>query len=427
VKALGSDDRDGSNWQQAVGTVQAGLDRAAAKATATTPCEVWVAQGTYYPTLDASGVTPTNKPRTKTIKLRENVLLYGGFTGVETVRTERDYLAHQTILSGDLDVTGNLVDADNAYHVVTGTNGASIDGFTITLGNANTNDNSPSSNGGGMYNEGVSPTITNCTFTNNYGDTGGGMYNINSASPSIANCTFSANRANYGCAGLCILNRSSPKVKNCAFRKNDTTQNGGGVSIGNFSNPVIIGCAFEQNSAIHGAGLEIFGNSEPILRSCTFSGNVAAYRGGALNNIGASNSTIVNCTFSQNAADNGGAGIYLEDSSPIITNCVLWDNHAGSAKTVSSITVGSELLAPINAVVTYSDVEGGCTIADGCTTDATGNIDKNPQFDSSSTDGLLLGATSPCINAGNTEAAPTFDKLGNSRVGVADMGAYEYH
>ena len=75
--------------------------------------------------------------------------VYGGFAGTETARDQRNPAANVTILSGDIDnndsqtpiitdlttVTGNTT---NSYHVVTGgATGATLDGFTITAGNAN--------------------------------------------------------------------------------------------------------------------------------------------------------------------------------------------------------------------------------------------------------------------------------------------------
>ncbi len=77
--------------------------------------------------------------------------IYGGFAGTETARNQRDPATNLTVLSGDIDnndsqtpiitdlttVTGNTT---NSYHVVIGATGATLDGFTITAGNANADD-----------------------------------------------------------------------------------------------------------------------------------------------------------------------------------------------------------------------------------------------------------------------------------------------
>jgi len=73
------------------------------------------------------------------------VALYGGFYGTETTRTQRDWNANVTTLSGA---------SDNSYHVVTGTTGAALDGFTVTGGNASAGSGSGVF-GGGMYNGGA--------------------------------------------------------------------------------------------------------------------------------------------------------------------------------------------------------------------------------------------------------------------------------
>jgi len=72
-----------------------------------------------------------------------------------------------------------------AYHVVTGADNATLDGFTVTGGSANGTGNNGI--GGGMYNWYSSPTVTNCTFLSNSAwDGGGGMDNWYS-SPTVTN------------------------------------------------------------------------------------------------------------------------------------------------------------------------------------------------------------------------------------------------
>jgi hypothetical protein len=67
--------------------------------------------------------------RTATFQLVAGVALYGGFSGTEAELEERDIATHATILSGNLG-------SGKSCNVATGATGATIDGFTITGGNA---------------------------------------------------------------------------------------------------------------------------------------------------------------------------------------------------------------------------------------------------------------------------------------------------
>jgi len=102
----GDDGNNGLNWTTAKATVQAAIDAAAS---AGGPWEVWVAQGRYY----------------GPVTLRPDVAVYGGFTGVETEKEQRNWLAHETILS----LNAGSVTSDS-----TAEGPAVIDGFTIRGG-----------------------------------------------------------------------------------------------------------------------------------------------------------------------------------------------------------------------------------------------------------------------------------------------------
>ena len=124
--------------------------------------EIWVAAGTYRPTV--------SEDRTATLQLKTGVALYGGFAGTETLRSERDWATHVTTLSGDIGTLGDV--GDNSYHVVTssGTGATAVlDGFTITGGNANGPWRTDFKYifGGGMINIGGNPTVTNVIFSGN--------------------------------------------------------------------------------------------------------------------------------------------------------------------------------------------------------------------------------------------------------------------
>jgi parallel beta-helix repeat protein len=354
---------DGRTWAAAFKTLQEALD------VATTGEEIWVAAGTYYPT--------TGTARGETFQLLDGVAIYGGFDGTETLRGQRDWEVNVTTLSGDIGVSGD--DSDNAYHVVTGADNATLDGFTVTAGNAGY---SPSvTRGGGMYNYSSSPTVTNCVFSANSADEGGGMWNSslptltncmfsgnsasrgggmwNASSPTLTNCTFSGNSASLRGGGMYNDNsHSSPTLTNCTFSSNSADGNGGGMYNYFDASPTLTGCTFSGNWADDGGGIYNWHGASPTVTNCTFSGNSASYYygggiynggfstgvvtdcvfsgnfsatlGGGMHNSGSSSPTVMNCTFSANSADSSGGGMSNSSSLPTVTNCTFLGNSAGT-------------------------------------------------------------------------------------------------
>jgi len=262
---------DGSSWTDAYTDLQDALG------VASSGDEIWVATGTYKP-------TPTTE-RTVSFQLESGVALYGGFNGTETVREQRDWATNVTILSGDI---GTLNDnSDNTYHVVVGTDDATLDGFTITSGNADGTGNNGL--GGGMFNWDSSPTVANCTFSGNSAwDGGGGMFNWES-SLTVANCAFSGNSAGWG-AGMYNA-ESSPTVANCTFFSNSAGNGGGGMYNHDYSPATVTNCIFRSNSSNRdwGGGMHNH-KSSPTVTNCTFSSN----SGGGMLNWDSSSPTVTN-------------------------------------------------------------------------------------------------------------------------------------
>src|ERR1700752_3196366 len=94
---------DGSSWTDAYTDLNAAIAAASSG-------EIWVADGTYY-----TGISGNNAA---TFTLKNNVALYGGFDGNETMLSQRNPKVFLSILSGDQDFTGTPTSND-AYHVVT--------------------------------------------------------------------------------------------------------------------------------------------------------------------------------------------------------------------------------------------------------------------------------------------------------------------
>ena len=187
---------------------------------------------------------------------------------------------------------------------------------------------------------------------------------------------------------------------------NGSATNGGGMYNYNSSSPVVTNCTFSGNSAAYGGGMLNDINSPPTVTNCIFSDNSASMSGGGMYNQ-RSLTTVTNCTFSGNSATYGG-GMYSYDSTPVVTNCILWDGGGEIYNNTST------------PVVTYCDIQGGYT--------GTGNIDADPLFVGAGDYHLQPG--SPCIDVGNNAAPslPSTDFEGDPRIlnGVVDMGVDEY-
>jgi hypothetical protein len=228
ASALGQN--DGSSWANAFKDLQPAL------AAAVAGDEIWVAQGTYFPTL--------NTNRDSSFNLPSGVRLYGGFRGTESDLSQRDWAEHPTTLSGDIGVPGDST--DNSYTVVYLDNPDSltlVDGFLVESGTAwfvGLPATNPRNSGGGMYimgEEGEAyPTIRNCIFKHNNARYGGAVYingtNNGSAAPMFLNCVFERNTAAFG-AGVYRNGGSwverTPDFGGCSFLNNKVALRGGGV------------------------------------------------------------------------------------------------------------------------------------------------------------------------------------------------------
>ena len=112
-----------------------------------------------------------------------------------------------------------------------GMNGGGIDNLgTLTVSNSTFSGNSASTDGGGIYNDGVSLTVTNSTFSgNSAGSSGGGIYNSGAAT--ITNSTFSGNTSASGGGGIFHAS-GTLGVSNSTISGNSDSSSGGGIDNG---------------------------------------------------------------------------------------------------------------------------------------------------------------------------------------------------
>ena len=430
----------GSNWTHAYRDLQSALS-------ATTPGdEIWVAAGVYTP-----GTTINDS-----FSLVPGVALYGGFAATETLRTERDWLANPTILSGDIGgddthtngvvlTTTHLV-GDNSYHVIFAdatigpaiTETTVLDGFTITAGQANDNNNFPHDAGGGFHCAGngpgseCSPTLNNLIFSGNYAQGGGAIFNDGSnnglSNPTLSHVTFAGNSADFGGAMVNFgdSGTSSPSLSNVTFSGNSATLWGGAMynfgEVGN-SSPTLNNVSFSGNSASMWGGAMFndgtdSGNSSPTLTNVTFDDNWAFERGGAIYNDGGhsgnSSPTLNTVTFFNNATQFGGAMLNFGEhgiSSPTLHNVIFSGNSAsisgGAMLNFGEHGISSPTLHNVIFSGNTAASEGGAIINVG----GSGNGNSSPTLtnvtffgNSASDDGGAIinygdgGTSSPTLN-----------------------------
>lgn len=113
---------DGTSWATAYPTLQQAL--ADASTNAVPADEIWVARGTYI-SVSQSG---------SAFSLRDGVAIYGGFTGTEVRRDDRDEnpLTNETILTCDVSGSTAIVRAEGSGANLS--QFTELDGFSITGG-----------------------------------------------------------------------------------------------------------------------------------------------------------------------------------------------------------------------------------------------------------------------------------------------------
>lgn len=369
-----SGNNSGGSWENAITDLKIALD------IAEEGTEIWVAEGTYEPV--------QNGETNGTFLIKDGVRLYGGFTGTETLLDQRNWIIHETILSGE--INDNDILNDNVSHVVT-TIGTSIstvlDGFTIT-----------GASSGGLFNDGGSPTLNNLiikvnrTGINRNFPCGGGMINQD-GNPSLTNIVFEANfSGTFGGngGGFCNLG-GSPILTNVLFYKNHVSALAGAIGGGMYSQ-----------------------GGNPILTNVTFYANYTE------------------------ADLRLGGGLYVEDGNLVLNNCIFWNNVADQGAQIYS--------ASTLPTIHYSLLQGSGGSGDSWDTtlgtDGGGNIDSDPQFVDTANGNLRPGPASPVIDAGDNSAVPSgltsdlasmprfvdINYIPDSGIGpapVVDMGAYE--
>ncbi len=199
-----------------------------------------------------------------------------------------------------------------------------VEGFTFRRGKAPALGNFV---GGGFAAHLSSPIVRDCVFRNNSANSQGGAYWYGGqGSPLIETCLFENNTATQG-GGVFLINSSlEGTMVNCTLRNNTATNRGGALFTYNFRLS-IMDCLFTDNLAMTaGGGIEMEASHPSSIVRSTLAGNDAP-SGAGMNILGATPLTVSNVIV---AFSLGGAGVYVDASSPVLMDCTdIWGNAGG--------------------------------------------------------------------------------------------------
>jgi len=193
---------------------------------------------------------------------------------------------------------------------------------------------------------------------------------------------------------------------------------GGGMFVeGSFftrSEPTVNACIFFANQAESGGGM-YSNNSSARVTNCLFWGNLGILRGGGHFNFDTADPTFSNCTFVGNRALYDGGAIfnlfYGNLTIPTYSNCIVWGNESGISDIGNPVFVNNSI------------VQNGHP--------GSGNLIIDPQFVDAANGDFRVQICSPAIDAGNNDAiaGSLYDlnflprRYNNNTV---DIGAFEF-
>lgn len=340
INQAATGNNDGSSWQDAYTNPQDAFNNAI------TNDEIWIAAGTYKPQINAL-------PDSNWYYIDKALTIYGGFAGTETSLDQRDWEANPTIWDADIlgDDTPNDFQNnrdDNAFHllvaeIVGGT--LTLDGLTITSGNALSDELPPNVTDGRPYRGAVdlrgNGIIRNCTFQQSIANAGGGLFVVPDTfaiqtALTIENCDFVDNMGLFG-VGLIVQVIDNLMISDCSF-SNNTGQIGVGSLLATIASLNVSNCTFENNEATNAGGLYAVAVANGEVSNSTFTNNFGEFWGGGLS-IGNSNLTVSDCVFQENEVPGStiGAGVFIFQNpfnffpNPTVNlnNCNFLENTAG--------------------------------------------------------------------------------------------------
>ena len=220
---------------------------------------------------------------------------------------------------GKADVSGSTFTGNSGVKGAAILNGRS----TLTVAGCTFNENTVTTQGGAICNEGTTAapgnvTITNSIFTGNVaknGDAfatsnlGGAISNTANCTMSVTDSTFTGNQAYRGGAIYNVGNLTITGTDESALLKGNKASNWGGAVYTEGGTFNVDGYTFEENNATHGGAILMFTAS--TVKNSTFTGNYVTVDAGGAVYVN-KEATFENCKFDSNTAINHGGAIYKD-------------------------------------------------------------------------------------------------------------------
>ena len=355
VDAAAPDGGDGSNWVMAFNDLQDAL------AVAVANDQIWVAAGVYTP-------AGPNGDREASFALVDNVPLFGGFAGWEEQLEERDWVANETILSGDLngdDGPDFQNNDENSCHVVSAVdapNLAWLDGFTVTGGNANVGAWGDANRvGGGVFAHGGERWVRHCTVRGNRAfDAAGGVYSASAdlvVEDSVIRDNVAFRDNDNGMGGGVYCSDCQLAMANCHFEDNLAGAKGGALGFNEGGDATITGCTFVDNVTGVGGAIGIDAANWIVITDCRFVGNQALVAGALYAGMTAQVVDMTDCVFLDNAAEILAGAMIVGSDQLSAVGCLFAANSASFA--AGAVEAAAQESVFINCVFSRNAADTG--------------------------------------------------------------------
>ena len=285
VTESGNGNKDGSNWENAMGSAEF----YSWLTTASTNNTVFMAAGTYRTQATAGYTVNTGT---------KGLAVYGGYPAgaTGTSLTGRNIKTNRTILSGDQNGDSSVKNRIIVINKSTIT--AVFDGLEFRDAYRASSGNDLGS--AIIINACNTAKFYNCIISDNVSDVAGDSY---------------GGGAVRAVSGTILF-------KGCTFSNNTSASRGGAIRMGVGSNVTLDNCVFEGNTAVYGGAIQLAKGTLTIINGTRFENNNATTTGGAIciqSEVATCAATISDATFFHNRAASSsgycGGAIYVSGGS----------------------------------------------------------------------------------------------------------------